>query len=191
MSMLKSENVAMPLAAATLSVPERVPPPALFPNAIVTLSVAVVTSLSNASRTVTTTAGVIELPATVFIGCVVIASFAGEAGLMVNVELVAPVNVPLVAASVYPADDLSMLRFENVAIPLAAATGGKYLSLEQVHALDIPVGGGTRPVGILKIWPWCLLVGLVGYLGELLYRRRSRGVSGTVGAAVPGIRTTR
>jgi hypothetical protein len=55
---------------------------------------------------------------------------------------------------------------------LAAATGGNYLPLDQVQDLVIPAGGGFRPVGIFRLWPLCLLLALVGYLGELLYRRR-------------------
>ena len=55
---------------------------------------------------------------------------------------------------------------------LAAATGGKYLPLEQVQDLVIPASGGSRPVGILRLWPLCLRLALVGYLGERLSRRR-------------------
>ena len=54
---------------------------------------------------------------------------------------------------------------------LAAATGGQHGSLEELGATGFATGGGDRAVGIFRLWPWCLLLALVTYLGELLYRR--------------------
>ena len=54
---------------------------------------------------------------------------------------------------------------------LAAATCGQYGSLQELGALGFPTGGGDRALGIFRLWPWCLLLALVSYLGELLYRR--------------------
>src|SRR5256886_15783246 len=60
--MLKSENVATPFAALAAVVPERIPPPGLFRIAAVTLCVAAVTVLTNASWTASWTAGLIAPP---------------------------------------------------------------------------------------------------------------------------------
>jgi hypothetical protein len=71
--MLKLEKVATPATAATLIVPLRVPLPE--PIAIVTMFVAVGTTLPFASSTLTVTENV--PPAEAFAGCEVNASFAG------------------------------------------------------------------------------------------------------------------
>src|SRR3954471_12215894 len=94
------ENVATPLTAATVVVPESVPPPGLVPMATVTLALELVTVLPNASCTVTCTAGAIATPATAVLGCSENASFEAAAGLMLNPAEVAPVNPAEVAASV-------------------------------------------------------------------------------------------
>src|SRR5213592_2477491 len=73
---LKVENVATPLAAATVLVPARVPLAGLVPIATVMLVVAVVTVLPWASWTVTCTAGVFIAPAAAVLGCTVKTSFA-------------------------------------------------------------------------------------------------------------------
>src|SRR5947199_1269187 len=73
---LKVENVATPLAAATVLVPARVPLAGLVPIATVMLVVAVVTVLPWASWTVTCTAGVFTAPATALLGCTVKTTFA-------------------------------------------------------------------------------------------------------------------
>src|SRR5207247_9754134 len=73
---LKVENVATPLAAATVLVPARVPLAGLVPIASVMLVVAVVTVLPWASWTVTCTAGVFIAPAAALLGCTVKTSFA-------------------------------------------------------------------------------------------------------------------
>src|SRR5947209_2726197 len=75
--MLTFAKVAMPLTAATVVVPERVPLAGLIPIASVTLVVAVVTVLPWASWTATCTAGVLAAPATALLGCTMKASFAG------------------------------------------------------------------------------------------------------------------
>ena len=63
-------------------VPLSVPPLGLVPMASVTLSVALVTVLPNASRTVTCTAGLIATPPLVLLGCTVKASWLAAAGVM-------------------------------------------------------------------------------------------------------------
>src|SRR5436189_3460232 len=97
---LKVENVATPLAAATVLVPARVPLAGLVPIATVMLVVAVVTVLPWASWTDTCTAGVIAGPAAVLLGCTVKASFAAAPTLMLNALLVAPVRPVADAVSV-------------------------------------------------------------------------------------------
>src|SRR5512132_2965736 len=86
------ENVATPLAAATVVVPDSVPPLGLLPMATVTLAVELVTVLLNASCTVTFTAGAMDTPATALVGWTVNASLAAAAWLMSNVADAAPVS---------------------------------------------------------------------------------------------------
>src|SRR5687767_5896561 len=90
--MERVENVATPATAATVVLPDSVPPPGLVPIATVMLAVELVTVLSKASRTVTCTAGAIATPATAFVGWTVNASLAAAAWLMLNAADVAPVN---------------------------------------------------------------------------------------------------
>jgi hypothetical protein len=74
------------------------------------------------SVTATVTAGEIDVPAVVLVGCWTNASLVAAPGEMLNAELVAPVSVPDEALSVYPVPALSIDRFENVATPLTALT---------------------------------------------------------------------
>ena len=120
--MLKVENVATPAEANIVVVPDNVPPPGLVPIATVTLAVELVTVLAKASCTVTWTAGVIEVPAIVLLGCVVITNWDAAPGLMLNEALVAPVNPVDDAVNVYPVPVLFMLSVEKVATPLTAET---------------------------------------------------------------------
>ena len=70
----KLEKLASPLAAATVAVPESVPPPGLLPIATVMLADELVTVLPNESSTATCTAGEIAAPAVVLVGCTVTAN---------------------------------------------------------------------------------------------------------------------
>src|SRR5678810_989256 len=94
------ENVATPLDADTVVVPDSVPPPGLVPMATVMLAVELVTVLLNASCTVTCTAGLIATPAVAFEGWTVKASLDAAAGVMLNVAEVAPVSAPEAAVRV-------------------------------------------------------------------------------------------
>src|SRR6185436_17536275 len=116
------ENVATPLTADTVVVPESVPPPGLVPMATVTFADELVTVLPNASCTVTCTAGLMALPAVALVGCTVKASRLAVDGLMLNEVEVAPVRAPDAAVRLKPVPALSMDRLENVATPLDAAT---------------------------------------------------------------------
>src|SRR3954471_22414269 len=94
------ENVATPLTAATVLVPDSVPPPGLVPIASVTFAVELVTVLLNWSCTVTRTGGAMATPATAFDGWPEKASLAAAAGVMLNAADVAPVSGAEVAVSV-------------------------------------------------------------------------------------------
>ena len=72
------------------------------------------------SRAVTTTAGAMELPAVVAVGCVVNASPLGEPAATSNAVLEAPPRPDADAASVYPVPVLASERFVNVATPATA-----------------------------------------------------------------------
>ncbi len=92
-------NVATPLTALTVVVPESVPPPGFVPMAIDTGAVLEVTVLPFASWIVAATENAV--PAVVFAGCVVNASLFAAPGTTVNVELVPADNVsPLVRVAV-------------------------------------------------------------------------------------------
>src|SRR6266516_6043737 len=96
------ENVATPLTAATLFVPASGPPPGFAPSATVISPVYPVTTLPEASRAVTFTAGIV-CPAWVDCGCVVNARFVAGGGggaVMLNAALVAPVKPEALAARV-------------------------------------------------------------------------------------------
>src|SRR5947208_7687252 len=77
--MLSVEKVATPLTAVTLVVPASVPPPGFAPSATVIVPVNVVTTLPDASRAATCTAGIV-CPAWVDCGCVVNAKFVAGGG---------------------------------------------------------------------------------------------------------------
>src|SRR5882762_8042332 len=77
--MLKVENVATPLTAFTLVVPDSVPPPGFAPIATVITPVKPVTTPFDASRAATCTAGIV-CPASVDWGCVVNARFVAGGG---------------------------------------------------------------------------------------------------------------
>src|SRR2546425_13263142 len=67
--MLRVENVATPATAATVAVPDRVPPPGLVPSAAVTLPLNPVAVLPSVYKAVTCTAGATVTPAVVLVGC--------------------------------------------------------------------------------------------------------------------------
>src|SRR3954467_6938383 len=94
------ENVATPLTADTVVVPDSVPLPGLVPIATVMLALELVTVFPNASCTVTCTAGLIATPAVAVDGWTVKASLVAAAGVMLNAAEVAPVSPPEAAVSV-------------------------------------------------------------------------------------------
>src|SRR5262245_40776460 len=98
--MERLENVATPLDAATVVVPDSVPPPGLVPIATVMLAVELVTVFPNASCTATCTAGEMLTPAVALLGCTVKATRFAAAGLTLNAAEVAPVSGADAAVSV-------------------------------------------------------------------------------------------
>src|SRR5262245_43892011 len=94
------ENVATPPTAATVVVPDSVPPPGLVPIGTVMLALELVNVLSNASWTATCTAGLIATPPVAPPGSTVKASLVAAAGLMLNDEEVAPDSGAEAAVSV-------------------------------------------------------------------------------------------
>src|SRR5690242_8478553 len=86
------ENVATPLTAATVAVPESAPPPGLVPIATVGRAAGRGRVLPNASCTVTCTAGEIATPAVALDGCTVKATLEAAAAVMLNADEVAPVS---------------------------------------------------------------------------------------------------
>src|SRR5437868_2360703 len=84
------EKLATPPTPDTVVVPDSVPPPGLVPIAAVMLAVEPVTVFPNASCTVACTAGPIDAPAVVLVGCTVKASREASAGLMLHGAEVSP-----------------------------------------------------------------------------------------------------
>src|SRR4051812_45795538 len=98
--MERFEKLATPLTAATLVVPDSVPPPGLALMASATVAVELVAVLPNASCTITCTAGAMATPAVALDGWTENATFAGAAWLMVNAVEVVPVSGADAAANV-------------------------------------------------------------------------------------------
>ena len=125
--MLNLEKVATPATAATVVVPEMVPPAWFVPIATVTVPVKVGTRLPLTSSAVTSTGGAMCAPAAAALGCIENTSCVAAPGVMSKGSLVTPVRPAAVADSVYPVPVftlplLSMLRLENVATPATGAT---------------------------------------------------------------------
>ena len=116
-SMLRPENVTMPLASVDAAPPPVSVPPPTRPRDTRTPGV----PLPNASDTWTCTAGAIAPPATTSDGCAANASEAAAAGETVNAALVTLGSAPLEAAScLLPAT--SMLNAGKLARPPASLT---------------------------------------------------------------------
>src|SRR5690349_10723385 len=129
LSRVRSPKLATPFTAATVVVPPSVLPPGLLPNDTVTLPVKVGTRLFAASSAVSCTAGLIAIPATVFDGCTVKASWVAAPGVMSNPLLVTGAKPAALAVSMYPVAVLLRLRSPNVATPPTAVTSVVPLSV--------------------------------------------------------------
>ena len=100
LSMLSVEKVATPATAATVVVPDNVPPAGFVAIATVMLPAKPVAVFPSASRAVICTAGLIIAPAVVVPGCTVKASWLAAPGTMLNVTLVVPERPGAVAERV-------------------------------------------------------------------------------------------
>src|SRR5688572_29813031 len=107
--MLRPGKVATPLTAATVAVPDRMPPPGLAPMPIVTLWVTLVTGLPNWSRIATATAGEIGVAVIAPEGSTVKTSRLAGPAVTVNGALVAVTRFGEAARRVYPVPALAML----------------------------------------------------------------------------------
>src|SRR2546430_2348650 len=145
--MLNVENVATPPLAATVAVPESVPPPALVPIATVTFPVNPVAVLLLASSAVTCAAGVIAAPADVLLGCTEKTSCVAVPAVILNAVLVA-LPAP-VAVSVYPVPTLSIDSPANVATPPDAA----WVAVPDKAPPDglVPMASVTLPVNPVAV----------------------------------------
>src|SRR3954463_3871042 len=83
------EKEARPPDAATVVVPDSVPPPGLVPIATVMLALALVTVLPNESCTATCTGGLAPTPAAAAEGWTVNPTLTAAAAVMLKVALVA------------------------------------------------------------------------------------------------------
>src|SRR5437899_418183 len=97
--MLSVEKVATPFTAATVAVPDRVPPAGLAPIATLTFPVNPMATFPTPSSAVTRTAGVIVAPAVVLLGCTVNTSWVAVTVAMFNNALFPPVSPDEVARS--------------------------------------------------------------------------------------------
>src|SRR3954453_14762621 len=119
----RPENVATPFTAATVLVPDNVPPPGFVPIPNVTDDESVVTVLPAASCTVTFGCCANATPPVEVPGCVENTSFDATPTAMSNGALVAVVRPPLVAVSVYPVPPLSILQPAKASTPATAFFG--------------------------------------------------------------------
>src|SRR6266849_3625663 len=98
--MLRVENVVTPAVAATVAVPDRVPPPGMVPIAVETLPVNPVAELPSASKAVTCTAGAIVAPAVALVGCTLNTSWLAAPAATLNAALVPELGPVAAAVSV-------------------------------------------------------------------------------------------
>src|SRR2546428_54520 len=98
--MLRPAKVTTPLAAATVVVPDRVPPLGFTTIDMATVPANPVAVLPSASRAVTWTAGVIAAPAVVLVGWTVNTSVVAAPGVTLNAVLTAPASPVALADSV-------------------------------------------------------------------------------------------
>src|SRR2546425_523267 len=118
--MLNSEKLATPATAATVFVPDKVPLLGFVPIATVMFPVNPVAVLPFPSWAVTSTAGVIAVPAVVVLGCTENTSCVAVPAVMLN-AMRSALRAPGAEMS-EPVAALSMLSPAKVAPPATAAT---------------------------------------------------------------------
>src|SRR5436853_190178 len=153
--MLSPEKVATPATAAWVSVPASVPLLGFVPIATVMFPVNPVAVLPLPSWAVTSTAGVIAVPAVVVLGCRSEASrVGGDGGTLYAGRQVHPAAV---ARRGLPVSALSMLMAERLAPPLSAAwvsvpVSVPLLGLVPIATVMFPV----NPVAVLPLPSWAV-----------------------------------
>src|SRR2546428_413869 len=98
--LLSPAKLATPLPAGPVVVPVSVPPLGFVPRATATEPANPVATLPPASSAVTCTAGVIAVPAAVFVGCTLKTNWVAAPTVPLKEPLVAPVSPVAAAASV-------------------------------------------------------------------------------------------
>src|SRR2546422_45125 len=150
--MLKPEKVATPATAATVLVPDKVPLLGFVPIATVMFPVNPVAVLPLASWAVTSTAGVIAVPAVAVLGCTLNTSCVAVPAVILNAVLVPVTGPGALAVSVYPVPTLSIDRPVNVATPpdaawVAVPDKAPPDGLVSMASVTLPVRSEERRVG--------------------------------------------
>src|SRR5216110_1966584 len=150
--MLSPEKVATQLTAAWVSVPESVPLLGFVPIATVMFPVNPVAVLPPASWAVTSTAGVIAVPAVVVLGCTLNTNCVAVPAVMLNAVLVPVTGPGALAVSVYPVPTLSIDSPANVATPPNAA----WVAVPDKAPPDglVPIASVTLPVNPVAVFPF-------------------------------------
>src|SRR5437773_584924 len=153
--MLSPGKVAVPATAAWVFVPDKVPVLGFVPIATVMFPVNPLAVLPLASWAVTSTAGVIAVPAVVVLGCTLNTTCAAEPAVMLNAALVvlpAPVR-----SEERRVGEVSMLSPGKVATPATAAT---VLVPDKVPVLGfVPIATvifPVNPVAVLPLPSWAV-----------------------------------
>src|SRR5438552_1580892 len=153
--MLSPEKVATPLTAAWVSVPVSVPLLGLVPIATVMFPVNPVAVLPLPSWAVTSTAGVIAVPAVVVLGCTLNTTCVAVPAVILNAVLV--VLPAPVAGRVSPAPALSLSLHDALPISLTAAwvsvpVSVPLLGLVPIATVMFPV----NPLAVLPLASWAV-----------------------------------
>src|SRR5438046_614724 len=115
------QNLATPVSGATVFVPAKVPLLVFVPIAAVIFPVNPFPARRSPDLAVTSTAGVIAVPAVVVLGCTLNTNCVAVPAVMLNAVLVPVTGPGALAVSVYPVPTLSIDRPVNVATPPDAA----------------------------------------------------------------------
>src|SRR5713226_2214913 len=158
--MIKFEKVATPFTAATLVVPESVPPPGLVPIATVTVPVKLGTGFPKQSSAVTCTAGLLGWPATALFGSPVNASWLTTPGVTVTAAVCVTATPAMVAEMVFVPATVE-LRLP-VATPLASVGAAGCVSVFPLPVvvsttgaplMGIPLGSRAVTVTVAALEP--------------------------------------
>src|SRR5207302_6967904 len=152
--MLRSENVAMPLAAATRSVPDSVPAAAFVPSATVIALLNVVTTFPEASSAATSTddstppawidgSGCRANPRWVTVG-------GGGGGAITSIGVLVAAAAPAALTRSVNCPARSIVRSLNVATPLTATT---LRVPDRLAPLGFARATGPAPAKPVRRWP--------------------------------------